>query len=97
MSWTQVVWIYVALLLAGGIFGFVKAGSRASLIASTISAALLGLAAAGVLPFVTVWIVLGALLAVFAMRLAKTKKFMPAGMLLIVTLLVLAAVYATRR
>ena len=32
---------------------------------------------------------LGILLVVFGMRLAKTKKFMPAGLMLVVTLLVL--------
>jgi uncharacterized membrane protein (UPF0136 family) len=32
---------------------------------------------------------MAALLVVFAMRLAKTKKFMPSGMMLVVTLLAL--------
>jgi uncharacterized membrane protein (UPF0136 family) len=50
-------------------------------------AALLSLCAAGIIfqPYVAD-ILLAALLVVFALRLAKTKKFMPAGMMLVVTL-----------
>jgi len=96
MTWNLVVWIYMALLLAGGIAGFVKAGSRASLIASVGSAIPLVLTAAGILPFLAVPVVLAALVVVFGIRLAKTGKFMPSGMLLAVTLLTLAAVWALR-
>lgn len=96
MTWNLVVWIYTALLLAGGIAGFVKAGSRASLIASVGSAIPLALTTAGILPFLAAPVVLAALVVVFGIRLAKTGKFMPSGMLLAVTVLTLAAVWALR-
>jgi uncharacterized membrane protein (UPF0136 family) len=79
-----------AILVAlGGIMGFVKAKSKASLIAGVISGILLavsffvtqadlraGLVAATVLLFL--------LDGMFASRLAKTKKFMPSGMMLVI-------------
>ena len=54
-------------------------------------AAALSLCAVGVIfqPYVAD-ILLAALLVVFAMRLAKTKKFMPAGLMLVVTIVMLA-------
>ena len=85
--------IYGALMLAGGIFGFVKAGSKASLILGIISGVLIfaGVALLGpahttgraVLTF-TSFVLSG----VFAIRLLKTRKFMPSGMLLTLSLLV---------
>jgi len=96
MTWNFVVWIFTALLLVGGVMGFLKAGSRASLIASVGSAIPLALAAAGILPFIAAPIVLGALLVVFGLRLVKTRKFMPSGLLLILTLLTAAVVLVLR-
>ena len=84
--------IYAALMLAGGVMGYKAAGSRASLISGTVSALLLAgafflardnaaqglMAAAGI----------SALLAVvFAIRTVKTRKFMPSGMLLLLSVL----------
>lgn len=90
-----VLWIYIVLLLAGGLIGFFKGKSQVSLIMSAVFAALLVLCAVpGVLD--TAFrknfsnILMAALLVVFAMRLAKTRKFMPAGMMLAVTLVGLA-------
>jgi uncharacterized membrane protein (UPF0136 family) len=85
-----VLWIYIVLLVVGGLIGFLKAKSKVSLIMSVSFAALLVLCALGIIfqPYVAD-ILLAALLIVFAMRLAKTKKFMPAGMMLIVTLIAL--------
>lgn len=97
MSWNHVVWGFSALLLAGGIAGFLKAKSRVSLIASVASAIPLALAAAQVVPFWLVPLVLGGLVVVFAKRLATTRKFMPSGMLLILTLLTAAWVWALIR
>jgi uncharacterized membrane protein (UPF0136 family) len=96
MTWNVVVWIYTALLLVGGLIGFLKAGSRASLIASGTSAIPLVLTAAGILPFLAAPVVLAALVVVFGIRLANTGKFMPSGMLLAVTVLALAVVWALR-
>ena len=82
--------VYAVLMLLGGIMGFVKGRSKASLIAGAGSALALGgcfaysysdlkiaLGGAFVLALV--------LESVFAMRLAKAKKVMPAGVLLIIS------------
>jgi uncharacterized membrane protein (UPF0136 family) len=92
---TKVLWVYIVLLLVGGLFVFFKAKSKVSLITSAVFAAILILA---VLPGVfqpafariLVNAILALLLVVFAIRLAKTKKFMPSGMLLVVTIAALA-------
>ena len=86
-----VLWVYIVLLVVGGLIGFLKAKSQVSLVMSVVFAALLSLCAAGIVfqPYVAD-ILLAALLIVFGMRLAKTKKFMPAGMMLVVTILALA-------
>ena len=85
-----ILWIYIGLLLAGGLFGFFKAGSKISLITSAVAAALLIVSQmSGV--FTPTFRrnmadgILAALLVVFAIRLTKTKKFMPSGMLLVLT------------
>ncbi len=86
-----ILWIYIILLVAGGLIGYFKAKSKVSLYMSVGFAVALILCAAHVIfrEYVAD-ILLGALLVVFAMRVAKTKKFMPAGMLLAVTLAALA-------
>lgn len=80
-------------MLLGGIFGFVKAKSKASLIAGVISSIALSICfaicltnlRAGLIGGLAVGILLDI---VFAMRLVKTKKFMPSGMLLFLNLVV---------
>ncbi len=81
-----ILWIYIVLLLIGGLIGFLKARSKVSLIMSTIFAILLGICAVGRLPVVWSWVVLGLLGFVFFVRLLRTRKFMPSGMMLLVTL-----------
>jgi uncharacterized membrane protein (UPF0136 family) len=89
-----VLWIYIVLLLVGGLIGFLKAKSKVSLITSAVFAAVLVLTQTGIFdPRVArnlVNVLLAALLVVFAIRLAKTKKFMPSGLMLVLTILVLA-------
>lgn len=86
-----VLWIYIVLLVIGGLIGYLKAKSRISLIMSASFAALLALCAAGVVfQYYVADILLAALLVVFAIRLTKTKKFMPSGLMLILTLIALA-------
>ena len=87
----KVLWVYIVLLLVGGLFGFFKGKSKVSLIMSAAFAAALILCAIGIIfqPNVAD-ILMAVLLVVFAIRLAKTKKFMPAGMMLIVTVAALA-------
>ena len=88
-----VLGIYGMLLIVGGVMGMVKAGSLVSMIAGGIS---------GVVALVGLWISLsdpatgflvGALLALlltgmFVNRFMATRKFMPAGMVLIMSLAV---------
>lgn len=78
------------LVSIGGIFGFLKAKSKASLIAGLVSGALLIFAysVSNRNPkngFLFGGIICSLLMIVFAIRVAKTKKFMPSGMLLILT------------
>ncbi len=82
--------VYAVLMLLGGIMGFVKGKSKASLIAGAGSAAALaGCYAFSFSDLKTALMIAFALApvleAVFAMRLAKTKKFMPSGVLLILS------------
>ena len=91
MNPTTVLWIYIVLLVAGGLVGFFKAGSKASLIASAVFAAALILCAIRVIfqPYVAD-ILLAVLLVFFAMRLTRTKKFMPNGLMIVLTIGTLA-------
>jgi len=96
MSQSTILWIYIVLLLIGGLIGFLKAGSKPSLIASSVSAALLIIASIPSLlqpgsRQIVIETILALLLVVFAIRLAKTKKFMPSGLMLVLTLATLAA------
>lgn len=91
MNPNTVLWIYIVLLVAGGMVGYFKAGSKASLIASVSFAAALVLSALGFIfqPHVAD-IILAILLVFFGIRLGKSRKFMPNGMMLVLTLLTLA-------
>jgi uncharacterized membrane protein (UPF0136 family) len=82
------LWVYIVLLLAGGLIGFYKGKSKVSLVLSAIFAAALALAALNVV-FTqrhVIDVLLAVLLVVFALRLAKAKKFMPGGLMLVLTL-----------
>lgn len=90
-----ILWIYIVLLMAGGLIGFLKAKSKVSLMTAAVAAALLvvtaipGLLGRGVARGLADAIMAG-LLIVFAMRLAKTKRFMPSGLMLALTVAALA-------
>ena len=95
MSQSTILWIYIVLLLIGGLIGFLKAGSKVSLIASAVSAALLIIASIPSLlqpgiRQIVIDTILALLLVIFAVRLTKTKKFMPSGLMLVLTLTTLA-------
>lgn len=81
------IWVYTAILLAGGIAGFVKAGSKPSLIAGVaFSLAFVAWQMGWLGPAWVADVLLVVLLGVFAGRLAKTRKFMPAGLMVVMTL-----------
>jgi uncharacterized membrane protein (UPF0136 family) len=85
-----VLWVYIVLLVVGGLIGFLKAKSKASLITSVASAALLSLCATGIVfqPYMAD-ILLAVLLVLFAWRLTESKKFMPSGLMLVLTVVTL--------
>jgi uncharacterized membrane protein (UPF0136 family) len=86
-----VLWVYIVLLLAGGVMGLVKAGSKISLITSATFALLLALCALGIIrPFYVADVLVGLLVVVFGMRFAKGRKFMPSGLMLGLSAVVLA-------
>ena len=85
---------YGVLAIVGGIIGYIQARSKVSLLSGSISGLLLVLAAYFQLqgqswgPILAV-IVTAVLVVVFAVRLAKTRKFMPAGLMTILGMLAL--------
>ncbi len=84
-----ILYVYAALLFIGGFIGF-KAGSKVSLYMGVVSSFLIlfGLFIVGnnaVFGYVFTGAVSGLLTGTFLIRLVKTKKFMPAGMLLIIS------------
>ena len=87
--------LYAVLLAVGGVIGYTKAGSRPSLIAGLASAVGAILALLLSLQNRTLGMGLACLLAIllfvfFGYRYAaKTRKFMPAGLLSVVSLVVL--------
>lgn len=90
-----VLLVFGVFILFGGVMGY-RAGSKASLIAGSASGALL--IAAFLLSYSNLvaglWVgtVVGLVLCVTTgMRLAKTGKFMPSGMLLAVSVIATAA------
>lgn len=89
-----VLWVYIALLLLGGVMGFVKARSRISLITSAVFAIALALCALRVIPSMPVAHgLVFLLLIVFVIRLVKTKKFMPSGLMTILSAATLLALW----
>jgi uncharacterized membrane protein (UPF0136 family) len=91
MTPVSILWIYIVLLVAGGLTGFLKAGSKMSLIMSLAFAAALSLCAIGVLrPILLADILLLVLFIFFGWRFAKGRKFMPAGLMTLLTVVALA-------
>lgn len=85
--------VLAALVIIGGIIGFVKARSMMSLVAGVVSAILLFVcawlmtSANAMAGLIGAFVVSAMLEGIFVIRLKKTKKFMPSGMMLIASLL----------
>ena len=91
--------VYAVLLAAGGVMGFVTKGSKPSLIAGLVSAVLAAAAAVLVGTSPTAGLLGGATLAAlllgfFGPRFAKSRKFMPAGLMTLVSVIVVASCLA---
>ena len=88
--------VFGALTIAGGVVGYVKAGSVASIIAGSITGVLL-LVAAFLLPehraigLATAFIISLLLAAQFAPKFIRTGRVMPAGMMSILSVIGLIA------
>lgn len=88
MSWgIFIAIIYGIITLVGGVIGYLKAKSKPSLISGVLSALLLFIAAflesqGYDLGRVFAQVITIVLIIVFALRLQKTGKFMPSGLML---------------
>lgn len=91
---TIVLWVYIAMLVAGGLMGFIKAGSKASLIASVGFAIPLTLAALAMVPVIVADVCLGILLVFFGKKYLTGKKFMPSGLMSILSVVALVLRFA---
>ncbi|MBD2318134.1 TMEM14 family protein [Phormidium tenue] len=85
---TIALFIYGVIAIVGGIIGFAKSQSKASIISGSISG--LGLLVAGTAAAqnqewgkITGMAITVLLVIVFIVRLIKTKKFMPAGLMIL--------------
>ncbi len=88
---------YGILSIVGGLIGYAQAKSKISLIAGVASGILLMVGGVLVAQGQTAGLILSAvvtivLIVAFGVRLAKTRKFMPAGLMLVLGIPVLACV-----
>jgi uncharacterized membrane protein (UPF0136 family) len=88
---TYILPVYIGLLLAGGAMGYLKAGSKVSLVTAIVFAVALAVCGYTAIPRgpLLVHLLQALLLVVFVARFAKTRKFMPAGLMVVVTVLAL--------
>jgi uncharacterized membrane protein (UPF0136 family) len=85
------VWVYGVIMILGGIAGFVRVGSKASLISGVGFGLVLLASGFGVWQgsqacLVAAEVIALLLVVLFAIRYAKKRHFMPAGMLAILSL-----------
>jgi len=86
-----ILWVYIILLFLGGLMGFLKAKSKVSLYTATAFAAVLILCNLNLIfQPMAADIVLVVLLVFFTFRLTTSKKFMPNGMMAVLTVIALA-------
>jgi uncharacterized membrane protein (UPF0136 family) len=86
------LWIYIVLLVLGGLIGFLKAKSKISLITSVAFAIVLSICALDKLPIEVAWGILSFLALFFVLRFLKSKKFMPNGMMSMLSIVTIIAV-----
>lgn len=96
-----IILAYALLVFLGGIFGYVKAGSTASLIMGVAFAVALSSSAFAMLNeksigFIIALISTALLAAFFLYRFAISYNFMPAGLMALLSLAVLAVLYTRR-
>lgn len=97
MNSSMILWVYIAMLIAGGMVGFIKAGSKASIISSSILALPLVAVNLGFLPIQVAWAVIGVVGLIFAVRFAKSRKPMPAIPMIVASAVVLTLLIVGRR
>ena len=86
-----VVWAYGVLMALGGVIGYVKVRSKASLLSGVGFGLMLLASGYGVWQgsrdsLVVSAVIATVLVVIFAVRLTKTRRFMPAGVLAILSL-----------
>lgn len=96
------IWIYALVLMIGGLIGFLKAGSLASLLTATFFTAALikcGISVKQSNPYAynMSLVMLSLLLVFFIFRFISTYKFMPSGLAAILTFSVLAYLIVAKR
>src|SRR6266700_37177 len=91
MTPNRILWVYIVVLVAGGLVGLLKANSKISLIMSLAFAAALALCATDIVQVPRLAdIILIFLVVFFVLRFAKSKKFVPAGLMSVLTAATLA-------
>ena len=93
------VWLYGAIVLAGGLIGWIKARSQPSLLSGLAFGVLLGLCGLAMWEGRWIGLTTGAGLAlgltvIMGIRFAKTKKFMPAGLVAVLSAVMLVVLSA---
>ena len=90
-----ILWIYIAMLVLGGLVGFLKAKSKISLIMASTFGLLLALCALEKFPASVnaplEWGILSFLALFFLIRFLKNRKFMPGGMMTFLTIATIIA------
>ncbi len=86
----SILWVYIVLLVAGGLLGFVKGKSKMSLFMSLAFAVPLALSLVLSWPPLVSLGLLGFLSVFFGMRFIKSKKLMPAGVMAMLSIVTLA-------
>ncbi len=91
---------YGILALVGGVMGYLKVQSKPSLISGIVSGTLLLIAAFAQIQglaygLISAQIITALLIIVFTIRLIKTRKFMPSGLMLLAGLISLAMMFSS--